>query len=62
MVDQLSMMLNELSVSGGASQSLCGRKWVTRNTIRAAIVAIKVRVYVNHIVGSLLPISKQYFP
>ena len=56
------MMLNELSVSGGASQSLCGRKWVTRNTIRAAIVAIKVRVYVNHIVGSLLPISKQYFP
>jgi hypothetical protein len=27
-VDQPSMMLIELSVLGGAAQSLCGRKWV----------------------------------
>lgn len=35
---------------------------VTRNTNRDATVAIKVRVFVNDIVDSLLSNSKQYFP
>ncbi len=35
--------------------------WVNRNTDRDATVAIKVWVFLNHIVGNLLLISAQYF-
>jgi len=43
-VDQSSMMLNELSVSGGALQCLSGRKWVNAQGRRSVVESTKWRM------------------
>lgn len=53
--------MNEWLKLRSGERGLNDRNWVTKNTNRDAPVAITVRVFVNHIVDSLLPISKQYF-